>query len=61
MVKKETIYETVSRLADKEIPDLIERVLLGEDMGTTDKINLSGLLDTALHHLRLVKGRLKQK
>ena len=59
MSKKETVKETIDRIADKEIPAVMECIMADAELTTEEKVTTLGLLDTALHHLRLVQVEMK--
>lgn len=56
MSKKETYKEAIDRIADTEIPAIIEAILADETLATMDKVHLTGLLDTIAYHFRLLQA-----
>ena len=57
--KKETVKETIDRIADKEIPAVMECIMADAELTTEEKVTILGLLDTAMHHLKLVQAGLE--
>ena len=59
MSKKEGVKEAIKRIADEEIPQIMEQVMAQKDLDIEERVSLTGLLNTAAYHLKLALTRLE--
>lgn len=58
-VKHETVKEAVDRLADVEVPKLMSAIIANTTIDVAERVTQIGMLDTVLHHLKLLQARLE--
>jgi len=55
--KQETVKEAVDRMANIEIPKLMAQTMADNKIPAEERVAIIGLLDTTLHHLKLLQAR----
>jgi len=55
--KQESVKEAIDRMANIEVPKLMEQVMADTKIPVEERVTTIGLLETVHHHLKLLQAR----